>query len=126
MRTFFLVGKLDNGFRLVYVNNLINLTISSESGRLIIHLKLAIYIGQWLTISIFMNKYFYVNFPLEMLLRLRRILLECPLYNFIRERFLFLFKNVILGSFKSFSNWTIKSILASTLPRPLHFIIVGN
>ena len=42
MRTLFLVGKLDNGYMLVYRNNLSDLTTSSESGRLITHLKLAI------------------------------------------------------------------------------------
>ena len=62
----------------------------------------------------------YANFfPLNVVEHEATFVLECPLYNTIKDWFPLLTHSTILGSINLSSNWTIKLILAYILQRPL-------
>jgi hypothetical protein len=75
--------------------------------------SIAIASGRWMTIPFSPEMVGYVTFGLIMQLKMRHIfVLECPLYNPIRDEFPSLFEDVVLGSLKLPLNWIIKLTLA--------------
>ena len=87
--------------------------------------SIAVEIGLWLTIPTLKDNtlcHFCSNSVVD---NEAYFVLECPLYNSIRDNFQSLFENVVLGSLKSF-NWTIKLILTSISQRLTHSVTLGK
>ena len=59
-------------------------------------------IGRWTTILIFGDNILCHFCFYNAIVKEAYFVVECPLYNFIKVKFLSLFENVMLGSFKSF------------------------